>query len=445
MPSQMIRLGRLADMPRDPDNARLHSPAQLAQLRQSIRDFGFTTPLLFDVVVRAGNGRHEALEALYAEGVEVRLPDGTPLPTGTVPYIDCTGWSPEQRRAYALADNRIAENATWNDEVLLRQLRELANTEFDMPALGFEGMEAELAKALAGMGKQDTGQRGSLASDFGAPPFSVFDTRQGYWQERRAQWEALTGNLSATKEGVLSGSTMLATINEGSSNFDPVLAELCMRWFCPQGGWVIDPFGGEQTKGVVAGTLGINYRATEIRADQVAVNEAACSTFDTVAYKCGSAEDIDKLVPERGFNFCFTSPPYYDLEVYSAEDMSALGTYEEFMAMYERIFAKCISMLADNAFLAVKIGEIRDKKTGVFRNFVGDNIAMFMRLGLHYYNEATIISPPGTAPQRARRYMESRKLAKLHQNLLVFVKGDVAKAVAACGPVTAVALGGGDE
>lgn len=441
MKNYTIKLGKLANMPRDPDNARKHSAAQLDQIEASMLEFGFTTPLLFDVVVRAGNGRHEVLERIYERGDTVTLPDGSKLPHGMVPYIDCSRWSDEQRKAYAIADNKIAANADWDEAQLRKALTELADAEFDPTLTGFD--EAELKKQLAALA-EDTGERGSLAADFGAPPFSVFDTRQGYWKDRKAEWEALTGNLSATKEEVLSGSTMLASINEGSSNFDPVLAELCMRWFCPAGGWVLDPFGGEQTKGVVAGTLGLNYRATEIRTDQVEVNEAVCGDFEGVRYACGSADEIDTLIPERGFNLCFTSPPYYDLEVYSADDMSAMGTYDEFMAMYESIFAKCVDMLADNAFLIVKIGEIRDKKTGIYRNFVGDNIAIFNRLGLHYYNEATIIHPPGTAPQRARRYMGTRKLAKLHQNVLVFAKGSPEAAAEACGEVSAVNLTAGD-
>ena len=105
--------------------------------------------------------------------------------------------------------------------------------------------------------------------------------------------------------------------------------------------------------------------------------------------------------------------------------MSALGTYEEFMVQYENIFRQCVDMLADGAFLVVKIGEIRNKQTGAYRNFVGDNISMFMRLGLTYYNEIIMVETGASTALRASRYMDSRKVAKMHQNILVFYKGNL--------------------
>lgn len=270
------------------------------------------------------------------------------------------------------------------------------------------------------------GAGGSLAAKYVAPPFSVLDTRQGYWQARKAHWLQKTGNLSETKEGVLGDENMLSTINEGSSNFDPVLAEICYKWFCIDGGRILDPFGGEQTKGVVAGEMGFCYTGVEIRADQVAVNREACKQYGTrVEYFVGDSNKAQKLLPNQRYDMIFTSPPYYDLEIYSKADMSALGTYFEFMQQYRGVFGQCLELLETDSFVVVKVGEIRDKKTGAYRNFVGDNISMFLDLGLKYYNELTVISPAGTAQLRAARSMQSRKIVKLHQNVLVFYKGNL--------------------
>lgn len=272
----------------------------------------------------------------------------------------------------------------------------------------------------------------ALVKNFIVPPFSILDTKQGYWQERMRMWLEKTGNLSETRDGefgTVSGNggdgKLLADINGGTSNFDPVLAEIVMRWFCPKGGKIIDPFGGEQTKGVVAGELGMEYHAVEFRDDQVQLNRKACANYPSVHYSTGDSNNIGKIIKEDGFDLCFTSPPYYDLEVYSKEDMSALGTYEEFMQQYENIFSQCVNKLAEDAFLVVKICEIRDKKTGIYRNFVGDNISMFNRLGLHYYNEIILANAIGTAALRANNMMQSRKVVKIHQNVLVFYKGDI--------------------
>lgn len=183
--------------------------------------------------------------------------------------------------------------------------------------------------------------------------------------------------------------------------------------------------GGEQTKGIVAGVLGLKYRGCEIRPDQVQLNSEATKDYPNVKYDCGDSNNIAEIITDRGFDLCFTSPPYYDLEVYSKEDMSALGTYEEFMVQYENIFRQCVDMLSDGAFLVVKIGEIRNKQTGAYRNFVGDNISMFMRLGLTYYNEIIMVEIGASTALRASRYMDSRKVAKMHQNILVFYKGNI--------------------
>jgi hypothetical protein len=414
-----IELLPVETLVRDPGNARTHSKAQVQALANSMRDLGFYVPIVInaDNKILAGHGRLDALELL-----------GHPL----APCIRRSNLTPAQEKALAIADNRLGELSEWDIPALRMQVLELQAVNYDLPNLGIDhDFLAHIFNANSmGAGKAEARQK--LADRFGAPPFSVLDTRQGYWTERRRAWLQLTGNLSATKVNVLD-SAILSQINQGSSNFDPVLAEIMMAWFCPRGGSVLDPFGGEQTKGVVAGELGLRYHAVEYRADQVEINRAACAEYPLVQYQCGDSEGIAKLYPARDYNLCFTSPPYYDLEIYSKDDMSALGTYAEFMKKYRRIFAACTKMLAENAFLVVKVGEIRDRDTGMYRNFVGDNIAMFISLGLHYYNELSLINSAGTAPQRAGKSFGTRKMVKVHQNVLVFVKGDVGKAVAALG------------
>lgn len=282
----------------------------------------------------------------------------------------------------------------------------------------------------------------NLFTKYIVPPFSVLDTRQGYWTERRNKCLTITGNLSATRTGEYGtvgggGRTMgkfgndfrngasFNNINEGTSNFDPVLAEVMMRWFNTPQGKILDPFGGEQTKGVVAGVLGYPYHGCEIRQDQVDYNRAITTQFKDINYVCGDSNDIDELITEREFDMVFTSPPYFDLEVYSATDMSSLPTYKAFMGQLENIYQKCSVMLNDNRFFVVKVGEIRDKKGGMYRNFVGDTIEMCMRMGLHYYNEIILVNSVGTAPMRANGTFRTRKIVKLHQNILVFYKGDI--------------------
>lgn len=289
----------------------------------------------------------------------------------------------------------------------------------------------------------------NLFTKYIAPPFSVLDTRQGYWLDRKRAWLQLTGNLSATRNGEFGtvgggkkngkafgefkydyqSKASYNDINEGTSNFDPVLAELMYKWFNLPNGKVLDPFGGEQTKGIVAGYLHMPYWGCEIRQDQVDYNVSLTAELPNVNYICSDSSLIDEVVADRDFDFVFTSPPYYDLEVYSAneDDISTMGTYEEFIAMMGTIYKKCAEMLSDDRFFVVKVGEIRDKKTGVYRNFVGDTIEALCGLGLNYYNEIILLNAVGTASMRASGSFRNRKIVKLHQNVLVFFKGDVRK------------------
>jgi len=100
-----------------------------------------------------------------------------------------------------------------------------------------------------------------------------------------------------------------------------------------------------------------------------------------------------------------------------------------------RSIAKTCSLLKEDRFACFVVGDVRDKR-GNYYNFVGDTVEAFRAAGLHYYNEAILVTAVGSLPIRAGRQFEAgRKLGKTHQNVLVFVKGDGKKATQACGPV----------
>jgi 16S rRNA G966 N2-methylase RsmD len=266
-----------------------------------------------------------------------------------------------------------------------------------------------------------------LWKDFVAPPFSVLDAAQGYWQERKRFWEA--HGACGTHSRQIGTTYSQRTGYADTSEFDPVLAECMCLWFCPPKGRVLDPFAGESAKGMVAAHMGLDYLGLELDAGQVRENEEQAKKFGlSPQWLVADSARMSKVVPEgESFDLVFTSPPYYDLEQYSEseKDGSAKRTYSEFMEWYKAVFAQAVARLKWNRFLIVKVGEIRDKKTGFYRNFVGDNISCFLSLGLHYCNEMILHTSNGSAPIRARLQMSShRKVVKTHQTVLCFFKGD---------------------
>jgi ParB-like chromosome segregation protein Spo0J len=170
-------------------NARTHSSDQIAQIAGSIAEFGFVNPVLIgtDDVIIAGHGR------VLAAGK---------LGLAEVPVIVLSHLSDSQRRALVIADNRIAENAGWDEAMLKAEIAALQEDAFDLDLLGFaeeelgrllDGLDAEIGGEGVADGEETADastetQRATLAERFGIPPFSVLDARKGWWQDRKRAW-----------------------------------------------------------------------------------------------------------------------------------------------------------------------------------------------------------------------------------------------------------------
>jgi hypothetical protein len=222
---------------------------------------------------------------------------------------------------------------------------------------------------------------------------------------------------------------------DGHSIFDPCLAELAYTWFCPAGGQIIDPFAGGSVRGIVAGALGFDYWGCDLRHDQVLANrdQAQHMSLDrSPQWVQADAIDAMDIAPEA--DFLFSCPPYGDLEVYSDDprDLSTME-YHTFTASLGRIILKATRRLKPDRFAAFVVGDFRDRRRGFLRGFTGKTIELFAEAGLSLYNDGVLVNAVGTGCMRAsRQFFTSRKLVKLHQNLLVFCNGDPERAAAAC-------------
>ena len=145
----------------------------------SIREFGFTNPVLIDAQdgIIAGHGR--VLAALK-------------LKMDSVPCIRLSHLTETQRKAYVIADNKLALNSGWDTEMLLLEFGDLEAAEFDMELLGFSDEELDAMKPQEPH-EESSAKSGacSLAGRFMIPPFSVLNAREGWWQDRKRAWLAL--------------------------------------------------------------------------------------------------------------------------------------------------------------------------------------------------------------------------------------------------------------
>ncbi len=144
-----------------PGNARTHSRSQIQQIARSIETFGWTNPILIDPegIVIAGHGRLAAAKLLRLD---------------RVPTIRITDLTPEQRRAYVLADNKLAENAGWDRELLAIELEGLikADLDFEIDVTGFSMGEIDVVIGPAPADAASPDPADAWTDDDDAPPVS---------------------------------------------------------------------------------------------------------------------------------------------------------------------------------------------------------------------------------------------------------------------------------
>ena len=443
--------GQIKDVPQNPRDL---SPENLAKCKKSIQEFPdmlnvrclIVVPFNDIYVCMGGNARLKAMRELgYKE----------------CPCIIKDGWTSAEIRRFLIVDNENYGEWNWEQLAMDFDLSELDDFGLDFPDEFLEGDDVEVDAD----DPYDTENKnnGSLAEKFGIPPFSVFNAREGWWQDRKSAWLAMGIESELGRGDNLLKFSEVAQLpkrknkyatsyttdgidekygrepqSTGTSIFDPVLCEIAYRWFSWKGATIIDPFAGGSVRGILASALGRSYIGVDLRQEQVDANLAQLSKIDLgknplPTWISGDSKDIDKHISVNA-DMLFTCPPYADLEVYSDDprDISNMN-YDSFKQIYFEIIKKSCKLLKDNSFAVIVVGECRDKK-GNYYNFVGDTIQAFLEAGLSYYNEAILVTAVGTLPIRCKKpFLATRKLGKTHQNILVFCKGDAKIATEKCG------------
>lgn len=389
----------------NPNNPRTIKDDKFKKLVKSIKEFPEmlgVRPIVVDenMVVLGGNMRLKACKEAGLSEVSI---------------IKASELTEEQKKEFIIKDN--VGYGEWDWELLLEDYEKdkLLDWGMDIPKNGHQFDEEIKTK---------------LADRFIVPPFTVLDTRQGEWQARKKVWSEYLKEEGESRENTLSGSDHESSIYQnmkgGVSLFNPVIAEVMFHWFSPEKGNILDPFAGDIRKGAVAGFLKHNFTGIEIRPEQFDINNNQIKRLklnDNVKYICDSGTNLLKHIEEKSQDLIFSCPPYYDLEEYSKmeDDASNQETYQDFIKILDDAFSDGIKTLKDNRFAVVVVGDLRNKD-GYYYNFHEDIKYIFNKSGMLLYNELILVEPIGLNAMRANATMKSRKVPKVHQNILVFYK-----------------------
>ena len=259
-------------------------------------------------------------------------------------------------------------------------------------------------------------------------PFSILDTRSKEWQERK-RWWINTYNIQSELGRENTESRARFWEDNTVSIFDATLCEKMYEWFCPKEGRVLDPFAGGSVRGIVATEMGYIYNGIDLSDEQIEANK---KQSDKPNWITGDSEWVIDSIYDKTQDFVFTCPPYYDLEKYT-DDPADLSNMDEdsFDKKYYSILNKAARKLKDNRFFAVVVSEVREQSTtgnykiGKYKGLVWKTIRACEEAGLHFYNDMILFNSQHQASRVVDTYFErNRKVASVHQNILVFVKGN---------------------
>ena len=207
-----------------------------------------------------------------------------------------------------------------------------------------------------------------------------------------------------------------------TSIFNPHLAQMILSAYTDEKQTIYDPFAGGGTRGFVASAMGHEYTGVEIRqneVDRLIERQTELGVYFNI--HCNDSRLYD-IAPDS-FDFAYTCPPYYDLEVYSTTDgdMSNVATYEEFLDMLTDSLRVTYKGLKSGALFIMVVGNFRDKK-GYLRHFNGDAIQAGKSVGFALHDELIFWGASDQAYQRLGQFVANRKSVRVHEYIIIFKK-----------------------
>ena len=319
---------------------------------------------------------------------------------------------------------------------------------------------------------------GSVAERHVEVPLSILEARSTRWQARKKIWRGLIGDGLGRSDGLIADNPQyldqnfyirkqktereigveLSTAeyvkyywpgqaNSATSQFDPVLAEIIVSWYSRPGWTVLDPFAGGQERGYVTASTGRRYVGIDLSTDQIAHNENIIreAGLEGVTYVHGDSREAATLVPTLKADLLMACPPYWNLEQYSDNpaDLSNM-TVDGFREAHAEVVRASLAVLKEDRFAVWTVGDMRGKD-GRYIRLPSQVFDDFMEAGAEFVAEMILARMIGSAAYRgARAFAMTRKIPLVHEHVLVFCKGDPARATEAVGPVEVAELSQGE-
>lgn len=260
-------------------------------------------------------------------------------------------------------------------------------------------------------------ERLSVMDRVGFAPISVWKPD---WQvtKKLKEW---VGDAGQSRE--LQGKAMaLLGSKYTTSIFNPHLAQMILSAYVPSNQRIYDGFAGGGTRGFVATAMGHDYTGVEIRQNEVdRLLERQKELGLEFAIHCADSQFY--AIEPNYFDFSYTCPPYYDLEIYSPieGDMSNAQTYDEFLVMLGNSIRVTYIGLKPGALFVMVVGNFRDKK-GNLRHFNGDAIRQGIEAGFVLHDELVFWGASDVAYQRIGQFVSNRRSVRVHEYIIIFKK-----------------------
>lgn len=258
----------------------------------------------------------------------------------------------------------------------------------------------------------------SIKDRIGFLPTSVW---QPNWK-KALQLKKLIGDGIARKNRIKSYG-WIGNRKQQCSIFNPELAQMILSAYCPANAKIFDPFAGGGTRGVIATAMKHKYYGIELREEEVEsvknIQKKLRLFFDI---KVGNAVTFDEF-EENSFDFIYTCPPYYNLEIYSdmESDLSNCKTYEEFLDNLSLVLKHSYKFLKPNHLMVWVVGNFRNSE-GYLIPFNSDLIRLALNTGFKYHDEIIWVGASSVAKLRVGQFSANRKSVRIHEYVLIFKK-----------------------